>query len=327
MNGFLLSLLFGFVPLLFFAWIVYWLDHYEKEPVILLGGVFMWGAVVAAGGAFLINTLLGLGVYLFTQSEAATNLTTGSLIAPVVEESLKGFAVLIVYLIFRREFDSVLDGIVYAGIVALGFAATENSFYIYQYGFRESGYQGLAWLVFVRVVLVGWQHPFYTAFTGIGLAASRLNRSLLVKFLAPVAGISAAIFTHSAHNTLASLFSGAPGLVIGTVFDWTGWFFMALAIIWAIWREAGYIRNNLQEEVTLGLITPEQYRIACSAWAQSGARISALTSGRYLATKRFYQSCARLAHKKQQLLHLGESANATAITRIQQELAELGQRI
>ena len=56
--GILLSLFFGFVPMLLFAWLIYWLDRYEKEPKVLLGGVFLWGAVVAAGGAFLVNTLL-----------------------------------------------------------------------------------------------------------------------------------------------------------------------------------------------------------------------------------------------------------------------------
>ncbi|MBK8313597.1 MAG: PrsW family intramembrane metalloprotease [Acidobacteria bacterium] len=29
-------------------------------------------------------------------------------------------------ILFRRDFDSVVDGIVYAGVVALGFAAMEN---------------------------------------------------------------------------------------------------------------------------------------------------------------------------------------------------------
>ena len=49
------------------------------------------------------------------------------MIAPIIEESLKGLAVLLVFLLFRKEFDSILDGIVYAAITALGFAATENS--------------------------------------------------------------------------------------------------------------------------------------------------------------------------------------------------------
>ena len=67
---------------LLFAYILYWLDRYEKEPLLLLGGVFLWGAVVAAGSAFLINTILGLGIYVFTGSDFATDLATGSIDRP-----------------------------------------------------------------------------------------------------------------------------------------------------------------------------------------------------------------------------------------------------
>ena len=68
----IVSIIVGFLPMLFFAWIVYWVDRYEKEPGLLLGVVFVWGAVLAAGAAFLVNTVLGLGVYLFTRSDSIT---------------------------------------------------------------------------------------------------------------------------------------------------------------------------------------------------------------------------------------------------------------
>lgn len=323
--GLLLSIFFGFVPMFFFAWFVYWLDRYEKEPKMLLGLVFFWGAIVAAGGAFFINTLLGLGVYMFTGSEGATELTTGSLIAPVVEESLKGFAVLIVFFLFRREFDSWLDGVIYAAIVALGFAATENAYYIYQYGYQESGFSGLLWLVFVRVVLVGWQHPFYTAFIGLGLAASRLNRSTGVSLLAPMIGWFAAVSAHSVHNTLADLLQGVSGMIFGTIIDWGGWLLMFAFIIWVILREQHSIAANLLEEVSLGVLTEAQYRTACSALAMNSARFNALTGGHYRQTSRFYQACAELAHKKQQRASLGEEGgNTVIIERLRGELSQLG---
>ncbi|HEX7976453.1 MAG TPA: PrsW family intramembrane metalloprotease [Anaerolineales bacterium] len=321
----ILSIIFGFLPMFFFAGIVYWLDRYEKEPVLLLVGVFLWGAVVAAGAAFLLNTVLSVGVYLFTHSETATDIATGALIAPIVEESLKGFAVLIVFLVFRGEFDSLLDGIVYAGIAALGFAATENVYYIYTYGYVPSGLMGLAWLTFVRVVLVGWQHPFYTAFIGIGLATARLSRGAGVKAAAAAAGWLGAVITHAAHNAVSQVSNGASGMALGTALDWTGWFLMALVILWALYQEQRWITLHLQEEVALGLITPVQYRTACSAWAQSGARLGALFSGRYLATDRFYQACGKLALKKHQRLALGEEETASGgvIQRLQSDLQRL----
>ena len=327
LAGLLVSIFFGFVPMFLFAYLVYWTDRYEKEPLPLLGAVFIWGALVAAGGAFIINTLLGVGIYIFTNSEAATELATGSLIAPVVEELLKGFAVIVVFLVFRREFDSILDGIVYAAIAALGFAATENSYYIFNYGYLEGGWAGTILLIFVRVILVGWQHPFYTAFIGIGLAAARLSRQLWIKLLAPVLGLGLAIFAHSAHNTLAGFLPGLGGLAIGAILDWGGWFFMFLFIIWALYREQRWLAEYLRDEVSLGALSAAQYNTACSAWAQSGARLGALFSGRFGATNRFYQVCAELAYKKAQFAALGnEDGNAQIIQRLRQELAALAPR-
>ena len=321
--GFLVSLLFGCVPMLLFAGFLYWLDRYEKEPKILVGAGFLWGAFIAAGVAFAVNTVLGMGLYLVTGSETATEFATGSLVAPPVEEILKGLAVLLIFLIFRAEFDSVLDGIVYAGITALGFAATENTYYIYTYGYQESGYEGLLWLVFVRVILVGWQHPFYTSFIGIGLAITRLNRQLWIKLLAPALGLGIAILAHSIHNTLASLLSGIGGLVFGTLVDWIGWFGMFLVILWAIWQVQNRIRKYLKEETENGIISTAQYKTACSAWLQSKARLSSIFMGKHRATARFYQLCAELAHKKYQLEKLEEFQYLKVIEKTRSELAQL----
>jgi len=326
--GLFLSIFFGFVPMFIFAAFAYWLDRYEKEPRMLLGGVFIWGAVIAAGAAFVVNTGLGMGVYLFTQSDVATELTTGSLIAPVVEETLKGLGVLLVFLLFRREFDSILDGIIYAGIVAMGFAATENAYYIYNYGYLEEGMSGLFGMVVVRVLLVGWQHPFYTAFIGIGLAVARMNRNMLVKFAAPLIGWFVAVSTHALHNTLASLLHGAVGRTVGLAWDWAGWLFMFLFIIYMIDREQKTVSSHLAEEVGLGTINSQQYQIACSARSQTGARFEALSRGQYRDTTRFYQLCGELSHKKNQLAKMGdEGGNQRIIQTLRTELSELSARL
>jgi len=311
--GLIVSGFIGYATALLFASILYWLDRYEKEPLVLLGGVFLWGAVVAAGSAFLINTVLGLGIYVFTGSDFATEMATGSLVAPLVEEILKGLAVLVVFLAFRSEFDSVLDGIIYAGVAALGFAATENVYYIYTYGFEQSGWNGLFTLTFIRVILVGWQHPFFTAFFGIGLALARLNRSMLVKIIAPILGLALAVFTHAFHNTLASMLGGIEGMAIGTFFDWTGWLFMLGVIIWATWRERQTLKMYLAAEAQAGTISPAHFHTASSAWRQLFSRTAALFSGRYRKTARFYQVCGEYAHKRRQYAGLGDEGGNLAI--------------
>lgn len=320
--AFLVSLFFGFIPMFAYAAFVYWLDRYEKEPKALLGAAFFWGMVVAAGGAFILNTLFGLGLYLFTNSEAAADFGTTSIVAPIVEEILKGLAVAIVFLLFRKEFDSILDGIIYGGIAGLGFAATENTLYIYRNGYLDGGWEGLFVLVFIRVIVVGWMHAFFTAFTGIGFALARTNRNLLIKTFAPPLGLGVAITTHGFHNTFSGLVGGAGGFALGSLIDWAGWALMFGFILWMIGHERSIVVRQLREEVSLGIISQRQYQKALSPWTLTTAGLS----GR--AASRFYHACGELAHKKEQLANHGdEGGNAAIVESLRRELAALAPQV
>lgn len=306
--GLLLSMICGFLPMFFLASIIYWLDRYEKEPKVLLGGVFFWGAVVAVVGALLLQLILGQSVMALTGSKLIEEVAGASVFAPITEEILKGMAVALVFLFFRHEFDSILDGIVYASIAALGFAATEDV--LYYFGAYLSGGEGaLARLIFLRLIIFGWQHAFFTSFTGIGLAIARLNRDIWIKLAAPLAGLGLAVFMHGLHNSLLTFLSGTFGLFVAMFTAWTGWLFMFLFILYLIYRERKWLAEYLREEVELQTITAAQYRVACSAFGQTWARFSALASGRYRATDRFYQVCGELSHKKRQLATMGEETN------------------
>lgn len=321
--AFLTSVFLAFVPALLMAAFVYWLDRYEKEPLALLGGTFLWGAVIAAGGAYVINTVFGVGVYALSGSENLADETTAMLVAPVVEEGLKGMAVLIVFLFFHDEFDSILDGIIYAGVVALGFAATENVMYIYQHGFLDGGWGGLWQMAIIRDIGVAWQHPFFTAFTGIGLALARMHRSVLVKLVAVPGGYALAVVAHALHNTLGDVIGGVGGFAIARLADWFGWLAMLLFILFMISRERGVLKRQLIEEVATGTISPAQYDKSLSPFTMS----TTLFRGGQ-PTSRFYQLCAELAHKKEQLARLGEEAgNRAAVDSLRTQLAAMSPRI
>jgi protease PrsW len=304
--GLLASIGISFGASFLFAYILYWLDLYEKEPLLLLGGVFAWGVIVAAGGAFIINTIIGVGIFVVTGSEIATNLTTSAVIAPVIEEILKGLAVVLVFLIFKHEFDSILDGIIYAGVTALGFAAAENAYYIYVYGFAEEGWQGFRSLALIRLGLVGWQHPFYTAFVGIGLALARLNRNVIVKLISPALGLGAAIAAHALHNLLATLFQSPGGILFTTALDWLGWLLMLGFVILVMFVERHKIKKYLQLEVERGTLTKDQFESTYAIFKIIGERIKAIFKGKYFITTRFYRTAAELALKKDIKERLGE---------------------
>ena len=317
------ALFFGFVPMFLFAAFVNWLDRYEKEPKLLLGAAFVWGVIIAGGGAYILNTAFGIGIYVITGSEGAAEFGTTSIVAPIIEESLKGLAILAVFLMFRKEFDSVLDGVVYGAVTAMGFAAIENVLYIYRNGYQEGGWEGFWVLVVIRVILVGWMHPFFTAFTGIGLAIARMTRNVLVKIIAVPTGFAIAVTAHAFHNTFSGLIGGFEGLLAGTLVDYVGYAVMILFIIWMIVYERNVLKRHLHEEVTHGRISPRQYATATSFF-QTNAHVSALTSGTFRPTSRFYQVCGELAHKKEQLAKMGdESGNAKIIENLRAELAQL----
>jgi RsiW-degrading membrane proteinase PrsW (M82 family) len=319
----LASLFFGFVPMLMFAAFVNWLDRYEKEPKLLLGAAFLWGVVIAGGGAFILNTASDIGIYALTGSEGVAEFGTTSIVAPIIEEGLKGLAVLVVFLMFRNEFDSVLDGVVYAAVTAMGFAAIENVLYIYRNGYLENGWEGFWILVVIRVILVGWMHPFFTAFTGIGLAIARVTRNVLVKIIAVPIGYATAVTAHAFHNTFSGLIGGFEGFVAGTFVDYLGYAGMLVFIIWMVVYERNILKRNLRDEVTNGLISQRQYNSATSFF-QTNAHLSALTSGTYRSTARFYQVCGELAHKKEQLAKIGdENGNTKIIEKLRAELIQL----
>jgi protease PrsW len=316
----IVSLLFGFVPMFLYGMFVYWLDRYEKEPKSLLGGAFIWGVVIAGGGAFIINTILGIGVYVVTGSESATDFTTASIIAPIVEETLKGLAVAVVFFMFRKEFDSILDGIIYGSMVGLGFSAIENTLYIYRNGYLEGGWGGLFALAFIRVILVGWMHAFFTAFTGIGFAIARHNKNTFIKIIAPLAGLAIAILVHAFHNTFGSVVGtgGLDSLGFTIVADLLGYSVMVGIIIWVIVHERNVVKRQLAEEVSNGLISQAQYQKVQSPITLTTAGLSGK------ATSQFYLLLGELAHKKEQLeKHGDESGNTALIEKLRADLATL----
>lgn len=317
------AIFFGFAPMFLFAAFINWLDRYEKEPKILLGAVFIWGVVIAGGGAYILNTAVGIGVYSLTGSVNAADMSTTSIAAPIIEEFLKGLAVLVVFIIFRNEFDSVLDGIVYAAITAMGFAAIENVLYIYRNGYLESGWSGFWSLVVVRVLLVSFMHPFFTSFTGIGLAIARMNKNILVKIIAVPAGYTLAVMAHAFHNTFSTVVGGGGGFLLGLVADYFGYTLMFVFIIWMVIHERNILKRQLVEEVNNQSISKQQYNAAISFF-QIGTHFSALTSGSFFATSRFYQVLGELAHKKEQLAKLGEErGNSQIIAKLRGEMLQL----
>jgi RsiW-degrading membrane proteinase PrsW (M82 family) len=300
--AFVLTIALSFIPAVAYAVLLYYMDRFEKEPKRLLVAAFAWGALIATTGAIIGTQVLQAGVIAFTGDEEIANATGIVLFAPIVEEITKGAAVLLVFLLFHAEFDSILDGMIYAGIAALGFAATENVLYLYYKGFLPEGWPGLFGLFFLRVVLGGWLHPAFTVWFGAGLAVARLSRSPW-RFMAPLAGLGVGMGSHALHNLMGSAMVerfGLGGLAATLAVDWVSWGVVFFVFLLALFQERRWLRTHLAEEVSLGYITPEQYAVAGSIRAQLQSRL------RGGGARAFYEACAELAFKKAQLSLKGD---------------------
>ena len=100
-----------------------WLDRYEPEPQKLLAAGLLWGGFAATAAALLVQ---GIGGFVVGFSDR----TSLSIVAPVTEEASKGLFLILLLWWRRAELDGVLDGIVYAGMVGIGFAFIENILYL-----------------------------------------------------------------------------------------------------------------------------------------------------------------------------------------------------
>ncbi|CAM3590119.1 PrsW family intramembrane metalloprotease [Nocardioides zeicaulis] len=191
-----------------------WLDRYEPEPRSLLVAGLLWGAFVATAAALVFQ---GIGIAGGTSERESL-----SVLAPVTEEATKGAFLLLLLWWRRHELDGVLDGIVYAGMVGVGFAFTENILYLAAAydgtdGLGPGGTSALTATFVLRCLISPFAHPFFTAFTGIGVGLAIASRRPVVRFLAPVAGLVVAALLHSAWNTSTLSGTGHFFVVYGTL--------------------------------------------------------------------------------------------------------------
>jgi RsiW-degrading membrane proteinase PrsW (M82 family) len=187
-----------------------WLDRYEPEPKRLLLLGLLWGAFVATVAALVVQ---GVGGFLVGWTDDVSL----AVVAPLTEEASKGFFLLLLLWWRRAELDGVLDGLVYAGMVGIGFAFTENILYLAASydgtdGTAPGGLAGVTTTFVLRCLVSPFAHPLFTAFTGIGIGLAVASRSPAVRWLAPVAGYLCAVLAHGLWN--GSTVYGFGGFVL-----------------------------------------------------------------------------------------------------------------
>jgi RsiW-degrading membrane proteinase PrsW (M82 family) len=301
----LLGLLFATLPVPLYALLIIWIDRYESEPLHLLGIAFLWGATVAAFSAGIVNSL---SILVVNEAFGAT------VSAPIVEESMKALALFALYFWKKDEFDDVIDGIVYAGMIALGFAMTENIRY-YGLGALEGHLGGL---FILRGIVSPFSHPLFTSMTGIGLGLARQSNNRLVKFCAPLLGLLVAMLMHATWNSSAVFFGGVGFLLVYFLLMVPAFVAALVAIYFALRREGRIVREHLLCDFQRGLFTSEDYNRLCSVRGRMSASLNSLARGgigKWRARMQYHQTASELAFHRSRIARGLESNRQTAAER------------
>ncbi|MGH3824531.1 MAG: PrsW family intramembrane metalloprotease [Pseudonocardiaceae bacterium] len=248
-----------------------WVDRWEPEPSRLLLAAFLWGAGISVLGAAIVNDeaavlgeqLLGVG---------GGDLVAAVISAPVAEEAFKGAFLVGLLWLRRREFDGVVDGIVYAGLVAAGFAFTENVLYFGRAFAIDDGSVAIVFLL--RGVLAPFAHPVFTAIIGItvGLVARRRNPvGEVMRHPAGylTAGYLGAVGLHALWNASAGL--GYLPTVYGVIMVPLFGALIAL-VVWLRRREQRVISAALPGFASAGWIAPSEVPLLASQIGRRGWR-------------------------------------------------------
>ncbi len=183
-SGPIFALIVGFVPSI--VWLIFWInvdkDHHEPFGLLLM--CFIMGGVSVLLATFLQNALKGI----------ITNPHSQVIVWAGIEELIK-FGIFY-FLAFKSAFDDEpLEPAIYLIVVALGFAAVENVFYVFQPHIISNTTAILltGTLRFFGSTLL---HTIASCFVGIviGLMPRRVP---LIPF---ILGLSGAIFLHATFN-------------------------------------------------------------------------------------------------------------------------------
>lgn len=266
----IVSLFAAIVPMLIYLLLIWWMDKYDREPMLFVFFHFLWGAfgaiILGISGSMILASLTGM----LGQASNSSSLMQTIIFAPFSEEVAKGSFLL--FTINSRKFDNITDGLVYGSAIGLGFGMTENFIYFLTYGNSpESWFQ----IVVVRSLFSAVMHCIATGSFGALLAISKFS-SPFGKNSLPFLGLTLAIFIHFSWNVLVSFQN--------TFFY--GFLFMFLLLLFffsvfklSIKNEKRIIEQELLEESRMSLIPATHIKILSShlrfrrGWVNENIRI------------------------------------------------------
>lgn len=255
----LIIYLYSYVPAVMLGAFFWWMDRFEREPILLVVAAFLWGAFGAGLLSEFWNTLFSVALEIYRHNNEANDALTAVIVAPLVEELTKG--VFIFVMLKWHRVDNITDGILLGIVVGLGFAASENVFYAEEV-YLSSGELAMWNNLWFREIHTTLLHASATAVWGAMLGHTRVLRGFARTF-AVFNGYVLAVVTHGFWNFMAT-YAGSFGsrfnlidLVMRLELVFIFGMLMTLFLV-SVARESRVIIAELLEESANGII-PEDH--------------------------------------------------------------------
>ena len=202
-TALLIAIVLAAFPLVIVLLGIRWIDRWEPEPRGALLFAFLWGAAASILIALIFSSITqdyraAAGI----QDSFGAEFFETVVQAPIVEETAKGFGILLLFWVMRRTFDGPIDGLVYGATIGIGFAFTENLQYFGLALLNSDGSGiGIASVFLLRAILSPFAHVMFTSCTGLllGVAARRSNGWRGIGYF--LLGLIPAIFLHAFWNS------------------------------------------------------------------------------------------------------------------------------
>lgn len=195
---------------------IYIKDKYEREPIKLLLKNFGLGATASIVITLIIGLILKLIFPTADPLSVPQQFFKAFVVVALVEEFSK-YIIVRYYAQRNKEFDEPFDGIVYAVMVSMGFAALENVLYVFQFGMANG---------IVRAFTAVPAHATFGILMGYFMGKAKFAATKKEKIKLNLTGLFAATIFHGAYdfflfiNFIPLISIGAfVSLVIGIVFS------------------------------------------------------------------------------------------------------------
>lgn len=200
-------LLLAIAPVFAIILYIYIQDKHEKEPRKLLISSFLFGAIVSILIVFVLYLFTGHFIPLTDKFSIWQQFIQAFVVVALSEEFSK-YVIVKYYAQAKKAFNEPYDGIIYAVMVSMGFACTENIMYVI-----DGGYQTALLRAFTAVPA----HATFGILMGYFMGKAKFSKN---RYLFNLMGLLLAVLFHGAYDFFLFI-NFIPGISIGAFISLT----------------------------------------------------------------------------------------------------------